>query len=208
MLDLYPLGAQLEFELSDVLEGNLLSDALENQSLDGVLERAGCVGRPGVYVWLRRLSPKNHSIGTPSAFLEWIQGSVGRTQGEVKDRVRHIGHISFKLGGSTLSEKNVASLAEIGEDYAQAKQLQRLLRQFDYTQALYVGESADLGSRIREHVSGQSGFSDRLAAFGYGWEEVGLRFAALPETMSISQRKAIERALAIWLIAPQTDRAG
>lgn len=189
-------------ELSGPYAGDQLADAYRHNELDGF-----CDEGPGVYLWLRRISPTSEQIATQEAFLNWIRGELARSQGVVTDTLRHMGKMSLSVGGAHLDERKLKALGEVAGTRRERQHVQALLRQFDYTVSLYVGETQNVADRIRQHLAGQTDFSARLNEYGYAWGSVGLKYAVL-DNWTASQRRALERSLAIFTLAPNTSRAG
>jgi len=174
------VSSETNFVASDIYNGATLVDALANESLDGLLEKMGCVDKAGIYVWLRRISPQNARLGTPGTFLEWLVESLGRHQGVVSDNLRHIGRMTVDLGGSALSPGKQEAMKEFSSNFELLKDYKKALSVFDYTQVLYVGESNQLHKRLGDHLRGNTDFAKRILALGYAWEELGLRVVVKP----------------------------
>ncbi|MCG5534211.1 hypothetical protein LRF89_12275 [Halorhodospira sp. 9621] len=193
---------QRPFELHGPIEGLSLLDALENNELNGV-----CPELPGVYLWSRRISPTSQNLATQDAFTDWLDSELSRRQGIVTDDVKHMGAITWYVGGSKLRNEKKQALADAACTRENRKKIQGLLRSFDYHVTLYVGETDNICSRVKQHLTGASDFSARLAQYGYEWEIVGLRYALLPG-WTVKQRQALERSLAILTLSPALSRAG
>ena len=189
-------------ELCGPFHGSELADAFSSGTLSHVVERG-----PAVYLWLRRLSPPSRAIANSDQFIDWLVNHLGRTQGVVEDQVRHLGGVQLRLGGATASPKKLETFSTLAKTRAGRRALQRLLSQFDYTVALYVGETDDLLVRIAQHLAGSTEFSRRILTLGYSWEELGLKYLPLIQSTA-PERRALERALAILTLAPATARAG
>ena len=190
------------FELHGAYRGDDLRDALDNDELMGL-----CPELPAVYLWSRRVSPTSQDITTQDAFMEWLATELQRTQGVVEDNVKHMGRITWHVGGASLRDGKRQALAEAAGTRENRKKIQALLSSFDYHVTLYVGETDNLYARVKQHLTGASGFSQRLQAHGYEWEKVGLKYALVPEWTQL-QRQALERSLAILTLSPTTSRAG
>lgn len=189
-------------DLCGPYDGSRLIEAFYNNELEGYFNN-----EPAVYLWLRRLSPTGSQIATQETFLDWINAELKRPQGVVVDNLLHMGTMTFAVGGADLGTRKLEALSKIAETRMERQRIQTLLRAFDYTVALYVGESESLLGRMREHLSGRTDFAERMSTSGYTWESVGVKYVAVPE-YTIAQRRALERSLSILMLAPATSRAG
>lgn len=185
------------------IDGITLVDSFNNGELSGL-----CPAEPGIYFWLRRLSPTSQELATKERFLDWLNSALLKKQGVVNDRIKHIGRVELSIGGSELDTKvKKDSLSQLAETRKDRLALQKLFSYFDYTMILYVGESENIQQRILQHLSNRTDFSVRLKEMDYEWEELGLIYCVLPE-LAMPERRALERILSILLLAPATSRAG
>jgi hypothetical protein len=194
------------FFLSELHHGDRLKEQLDSDDLDFGLDQYR--GKQAIYLWLKRISPPSQAIVSTSAFADWIQASMVQVDGVAHGSIGHLGHVQFTFGRAAISQDKLDSLEALVGSMKTRRTIQRLFSELDFSIALYVGETADLSRRIREHVRGSTDFAKRLFSYGHTWEEVGLRFFLLPPETTSTQRQALERVIASMLLAPATSRAG
>lgn len=195
--------AWADFELSDPIGGTELLDRLAHETLDTVVPPEAC----GVYLWCRRVSPRPNDLPSADAFFESLLRSFGRPLGTARAAIRHLGWMELSLGAGDLRKTKREHLQDWLRSRNNREALRSILRAVDYSSVLYVGETDDLLVRIQQHLNWQTEFSQRIRTWGYDWSDLGLRFARMPGT-SFDVRLAVERLLALALIAPGTERAG
>lgn len=190
------------FHFTNPIDGKELIDRLQLSNLDALIP-----SNAGVYLWCRRTSPRPADVPSADAFFASLLKSIGRPVGIAKDSIRHLGHVELQLGTGKLGALKEQTLRDWLAARPNRESLRQIIRDVDYSYALYVGETDDLLVRIGAHLAGQTEFSHRLAQWGYAWSDLGLRYASLPET-SVELRTSIERLLALMLIAPGVERSG
>ena len=52
--------------MSEFVSGADIRDALDSETVDSLFETMGCKDEEGLYVWSRRISPRNTDISTSS----------------------------------------------------------------------------------------------------------------------------------------------
>lgn len=164
----------------------------------------------GVYLFLRRFVPLNQGFPQADDLVSHVVSSCATSLGHERiSRVTsHFGYYEQRLHfGTPLPSGYIPLLNDTVSDVAKRKTIANLLRNFPFPPVLYVGETDNFVSRVKEHLQG-SDVWDRLRLAGYSFADVDFLPLPLPDSFDPKERIVVERILSHLLMAPFTDKAG
>lgn len=175
---------------------------------------------PGVYIWRRCIRLEPESILRMENFENWLakalSASFVRTNKltlspkfkNLSIRANFMRLEAFEIGGGVLSQSKVRALRDYGTIPTRLDLyhlLQITTEAFGPT--LYVGETDCIRTRVKDHVSTNSPYRERLAELGLDLEDTILNYHEMPDS-SQKERQLLEQILSHLLVAPLTRRAG
>ena len=187
------------------------------------LDRGRIPGKQGIYFWRRKFWLSDDAIlegeDLVVRILENLTTPLGRipnatfrgmNESDLSFRANLLQFQNITLGGEGISAAQETSLREmIGQK--KGRLFYQLFRQINgLGQILYVGSSGDIRKRLDEHMSGNSGFAQRISTLGLeinrdtqvGWLELG------SSGLSKNELTLVEAIFASLLFAPMTLRKG
>ncbi len=195
---------------------------LRAAALDGASLRRIPAG-PGVYLWLRGLPLKPDAVLDTTELEEFVRQATAKPllqtkelqlgsppeASEINIRPGLLRFAGVSIGGGSLSAFKLDALLSYATDFDRRLRLYSVLQDAAsrYGPVLYVGETADLRARIRDHLRGKTALHDRLADLGLSNDDVLVSCAELPE-LEKKERQVLEQILTHILVAPLTHRAG
>jgi hypothetical protein len=173
---------------------------------------------PGIYIWRRvlRFDPIDHpshesmeawvrrQAELPIAVLPMLQ--IARNPDEPGTGIRpgYAVMRDLRIGAARLPMEGLLPT----ETHARVDALTFLSEMTkEFGPALYVGESEDLQRRVREHVSGSTGFSRRVEESGLQMSDLVLSGVTMGSS-SPAKRRQLEFLLTHLVGAPLTRKAG
>jgi len=176
-----------------------------------------------VYLWRRCLRAEPEAAVSDAKFREWIRNTISRpyvSTGELRLRAHQalrpatvrsdfVRLKGVEIGGG---EHAMEALAQADLEPESPNVLRRwyvVLQHaaLEYGPVLYVGESSDLGQRIRDHLGGSTPLLGRLEALGLSLAGVSVSYLPLPD-WDEKERRLFEKILTHLLVAPLTIRPG
>lgn len=158
-----------------VAGSDVLASVQRSEPLDVLVENC-----QAVYIWQRNLRPPPRILSNPVALYEWLDRAVTLPYARINSvsLTHYITLDSLTIGGGELTEAKILTLRRLlanasGRDLA-ARFVASLAQ---YVPPLYVGETGDLQTRIRQHLAGDSQFAQWLQnKMLISWEEVDLHY--------------------------------
>lgn len=171
--------------------GELLSVLQVSGGLDGLIDPCQCV-----YAWKRDLTPPEALLGSAADFVAWIQRTLevpyARTEPQIL--AHFIKLTGLELGGGPLTDAKVETL----NDFVETLKRRRYLREFlsalaELAPPLYVGETNNVHTRLRQHLRGDTDFAVRLAQLGMSWPDVTFWYWPLGEASDAADSETAKR---------------
>jgi len=178
---------------------------------------------PGLYLWRKVLRDDDSCIYSPEDFVAWVSSGVGsplfktsrlrvesdKADGKLSVRANFLSLQQLEVGGGRLPDEKRINLMELAACPEAASDLYSFFHSATHSfgPILYVGESDDLLSRFRQHLSEDSPLRTRLAELELDVPDTVLFYCKLPGTKK-TERQLLESALTHLLVAPLTYRAG
>lgn len=172
----------------------------------------------GVYLWRRVLQFDGAAFSGSADISAWLKREAERPLAQFESLEiaadRRSGQLGVRNKFILIRKVEVAA----GELRAPFREVGDVLRLYElvgvvadatarYGPVLYVGESGNLRERIKEHLAGTTGFSDRLRELGLTFDDVQLSYMETP-SLEPGCRGEIEAVLTHLLGAPLTRKAG
>lgn len=198
----------------ELVSGADLQDAFVRQNpLSEFVPRTAAI-----YLWRRALRVPRVAPTSSRKFTEWLHTTMRTPIAEVRDqRLSHfaiVDQLTVRSPGFTATKQQ-----ELGSLMATRKRREWLskylhgLRQF--TPPLYCGETGNLEQRTRDHLSGETGFGQRLQSqeLRISWSDLDLAFYDLErlqmdETQASGLRKLLELLTTALSVAGYVSRRG
>ena len=150
-----------------------------------------------IYVWRRLLQVPPSALRSSDALMTWLNGAMQAPNAEVHDRrLSHfavLDQLTIRGSGITQTKKQqfgpLASTSK-ARDWL-AKYVQSVGR---FSAPLYCGETADLSQRTRDHLSGETGFGQRIkrGTVEASWSNLELGFCSLATLRFPTEERATE----------------
>lgn len=131
-----------------------------------------------VYLWRRDLTPPLYFVQDSKRMFKWIKDSLSTSYVELGEkRLSHFLRVTgISLGGGSLSK----SREEILMKFLEKKEGREWMRKFFIglnvvVPPLYVGETNNMAKRVREHLRGETHFSQILQnKLNLSWDKLTL----------------------------------
>ena len=123
---------------------------------------------PGIYMW--KLQVNTHEMQQCNewdSFIDLLKQRCNTILGEdIPNAGNWVTYKGTELRGKKLPESKEKTLRGLG-NHQQQQYTRRFLSTLDiHAPALYVGESSNLRTRVKEHLRGETGFAERLKDTG------------------------------------------
>lgn len=193
---------------------DLLEMLQSSGTLTGAMEPVA-----GIYIWKLRLRPSCHPNDVDS-LMQHIDRVASMPQGRIKDVAlsRALLLEGLRMGGSGLPEGKRDSLRQLANSNKGATYLFKYLESLEVrSSGLYCGEAGDIPTRIAQHLSGKTDFSEAVESdpelnWGDLFVEILATGQAQEETVEANQRTSRRRALeyltTVMTSSMFTQRAG
>lgn len=186
------------------------SEIVESLAEGGLRDLLG--ERSAIYMWKRALRAAAGAGGSAEEMMRWIDSLVESPQGVVRGkRLGPFLHVTgLELRPNSLTGQQRETLHRWLRQPKTRRWLTDYLSQLAaHTPALYVGETANLHRRIREHVTGQTSFGVAIEG-QLQWEDLDLNYYEFsnPQQEENNRRKAIEFLTNAFTIGGFTQRPG
>ena len=172
-----------------------------------------------IYVWRRALRPPREALRTTAGFKHWLDSTMQMPIAEVRNqRLSHfavLDRLTLRSAGftGTKHEQFTPLIHSRQRRDWLARYLQTLAQ---FTPPLYCGETANLPKRTRAHLSGETGFGQRIhdSASTLSWPDLDLSFYRLQplqirnETRARELRTLLELITTAFSLAPHVSRRG
>ena len=172
-----------------------------------------------IYVWRRALRVPREALGTSTRFRSWLDSAMQIPIADVRDqRLSHfavLDHLTLRSGGFTGTKHE--KFTRLTDSRRSREWLARYLQSIaQFTPPLYCGETTNLAERTRAHLSGETGFGQRLqdSASALPWSDLDLAFYRLErlqirnETRADDLRTLLELITTAFSVAPHVSRRG
>jgi len=172
----------------------------------------------GVYLWRRVLQFDGSRFPAATDIRAWLKRESERPIAQFESLEvaadRRAGHLGVRSKFILIRNVEVAA-GEMRTPFRDVSDIPRLYELVGlvadatarFGPVLYVGESSNLRDRIKEHLAGTTGFSDRLCELGLSFDDVQLSYMETPG-LDPGCRGEIEAVLTHLLGAPLTRKAG
>lgn len=198
----------------ETVSGTDLHDAHVRQSpLSDFVPRA-----PAVYLWRRALRVPRAALRGSAELCAWLDTAMRTPVAEIRDqRLSHfavVDQLTFRGAGFTAKKQHDL---ELMTSRKRREWLAKYINEMaQFAPPLYCGETADLTQRTREHLSGETGFSQRLqlAKPRLSWPDLDLAFYDLSqlqfrqETRARDLRQLLELITTAFSVAGYVSRRG
>ena len=172
-----------------------------------------------IYLWRRALRVPREALSSTRAFTQWLDNAMRTPIAEVHEhRLSHfavVDRLTFRSPGLTAIKRQ-----QFGPLFDSPK-ARRWLAQYlhdlaPFTPPLYCGETDNLADRTRAHLSGETGFGQRIQRqeSGISWSDLDLTFYRLDrlqfrqETRASDLRKLLELVSTAFSVAGYVSRRG
>ncbi|MCY4029315.1 MAG: hypothetical protein OXH75_23725 [Acidobacteria bacterium] len=173
---------------------------------------------PAIYLWRRALRVPPEAL-TSEEFAKWLDKAMGTPVAEVDGhRISHfavVDQLTIRSPGLTPRKQQQFGPLMTGPKAREwlAKYV-RTLNQF--TPPLYCGETTNLAQRTRDHLSGETGFGQRLHRQEHAltWSDLDLAYYSLDhlrfpsESRATDLRKLLELLTTAFSVAGYVSRRG
>lgn len=199
----------------EIVSGADLSDAYERQgTLSDLLPKAA-----GIYLWRRALQIPRTALTSSLAFTKWLNTAMQTPIAEVRDhRASHFAVIDrLTIRGANLTSTKLRQFHQLMATRKKREWLAGYIRDLSYsTPPLYCGETRNLRQRIREHLAGETGFSQRIQNpdLSLSWSDLDLVFLRLDhlqltdDAQHSELRKLLELLTTAFSVAGYVSRRG
>ena len=198
----------------ETLPGVDLVDAIDrNEPLSDLLPDV-----QAIYAWRRSLDPPSHALRDGEQLVLWIEAVLEFPIAELRDRkLSHYANLRhLRIGGQPLTGVKADTMAQIARSQKWRTFLGKYLRSLaPFCPPLYVGETANLPARIRDHLRGETGFGSQVEAATLEWTDLELHFCSLGPAREESdsshakaRRTLLELILTSLSLAAFVERAG
>ena len=171
-----------------------------------------------IYLWRRALQVPREALGSSASFREWLNTAMQAPIAEIRgQRISHfavIDQLTFRSPGFTpTKQRHFELMTSLKTREWLAKYVQDVGQ---FAPPLYCGETANLNERTREHLSGETGFGQRLQRVEpcLSWPDLDLVFYDLsqlrvrPETRARDLRRLLELITTAFSVAGYVSRRG
>lgn len=167
---------------------------------------------PAVYLWRRALRVPRAALRSSAEFRAWLDAAMRTPVAEIRDqRLSHfavIDQLTFRSAGFTAKKRHDM---ELMTSQKRREWLAKYVSEAaQFAPPLYCGETADLAARTREHLSGETGFGQRLqrAKPRLSWPDLDLAFYDLGQLQLRDETRARELRQLLELITTAFSVAG
>lgn len=174
---------------------------------------------PAIYLWRRALRVPREALISSTEFTKWLNGATQVPIAEVRgQRLSHfavVDHLTVRGAGLTpTKQQQFRSLMATRRAREWLAKYLHDLR--DLLPPLYCGETVNLVQRTREHLSGETGFGQRLQRqdFGVSWSDLELAFYRLDrlhlrdDNRATNLRKLLELLTTTFSVSGYVSRRG
>ena len=177
-----------------VVGGELLEAGKGATTLDDLLDDC-----QAVYLWRRRIVAPRHVASNSHQLSQWLDRALAVPYSLVgPSQITHyITSRGFAIGGGPLSVAKQVTLKPISVDPSLRVMLGEYVASLsDFTPPLYVGETGNVRRRVREHMNGETQFSQTLQLeIGLGFSDVVLYYLNLGPSTDGEEDKHASRTL-------------
>ena len=167
---------------------------------------------PAIYLWRRLPVVPYPALRDSKAFADWLDDAMQVPTGEVRDRrLSHfaiINHLTLQSQGLTDTKKR--QLATLVSTPKRRRWLADYIRQLRcFSPPLYCGETGNLATRTKEHLSGETGFGQQVRDGRLpSWSNIELAYYSLDKVQPKNELHAKELATLLELITTAFAVAG
>ena len=172
-----------------------------------------------IYLWRRALRVPREALSSTRELTQWLDTAMRTPIAAVHEhRLSHfavVDRLTLRSPGFTeIKRQQFGSLVDSPKARRWlAKYLQDLA---PFTPPLYCGETENLAERTRAHLSGETGFGQRIQRqeFGISWSDLDLAFYRLDrlqfrqETRASDFRELLELVSTAFSVAGYVSRRG
>ena len=174
---------------------------------------------PAIYLWRRALRVPREALSSGTEFAKWLSRVMQVPIAEIRDqRLSHFAimdKLTIRSAGLTITKQQ--QFQSIMTTRRARQWLARYLHDLrDVLPPLYCGETMNLAQRTREHLSGETGFGQRLQLqeFGISWSDLELAFYRLDrlqppdDARATNFRKLLELLTTAFSVSGYVSRRG
>ena len=192
----------------DVVSGLDLRDAYLRNSLPELVPES-----PAVYLWRRALRAPRRALSSSTEFTKWLNRAMQIPIAEVRDqRLSHFAVVDqLTIRGAGLTPTKQHQFGPLMATRRAREWLAKYLHDLrDLLPPLYCGETADLAQRTRAHLSGETGFGQRLQRpkVGISWPDLEMLFYPLDRLQLRNDARAAELRKLLELLTTTFSVAG
>lgn len=165
-----------------------------------------------IYLWRRALQVPREALSSNAEFRDWLDTAMRTPTAEIRgQRISHfavIDQLTFRSPGFTPTKQRHFELMTSRKAREWLARYVQDVGQF--APPLYCGETANLTERTREHLSGETGFGQRLqrAEPRISWPDLDLAFYDLDQLQIRQEPRARDLRQLLELITTAFSVAG
>ena len=165
-----------------------------------------------IYLWRRRSSPSKTALRDGAEFVRWFEEALHLPAGELRDQP--LGHFAM-LDRLTLRARPLPAdkrrlLVRASREPRHRRFLAKYIRTlWQFAPPLYCGETGNLRTRSRDHVTGETGFGRRvLAGQVPPWRDLELGYLIIGDARADDDFQASKRRTLLEVVATSLVLAG
>ena len=174
---------------------------------------------PAIYLWRRALHVPRVARTNSHAFTKWLNAAMRAPIAEVRNhRLSHFAVVDrLTIRGATFTPTKLRQFDPLMTTRKKRDWLAGFIGDLSpLTPPLYCGETSNLMQRTREHLSGETGFSQRIKEpdLNFSWSDLDLVFFRLDhlqlkdDAQRSNLRKLLELMTTAFGIAGHVSRRG
>jgi hypothetical protein len=170
---------------------------------------------PAIYLWKLRITPTPAQSASPITYTSWLNDLCSTPLGRVisKPLSHYLQLNDLELRGRGLPDHKQAFFLEFLSTRPGRIWMTKFLRGLnEHIPALYVGETDQLATRTKQHLTGESDFGQQIiGTMDLTWRQLEIYYAPVThanEERATAARRSFEYITACLTVAGFTNRPG